>query len=463
MSGKLWGGRFVEEIDTTFQDLNSCINIDTKMFYEDIQASIAYAKALQGAELLSEKEEQDITKALQEICKEWEQNRFVLKDSDEDIHTANERRLKELIGDTASKLHTGRSRNDQVATDIKLWLRSGIQKLKKQILDFIQGTKIRAKDEISVIMPGYTHLQRAQPIRLSHWLLSHTWNFKADYERLDELYKRVNIMPLGSGALAGNPFTIDRNVLARNLEFEGITPNSLQAVGDRDYIAEFLFWASLTAVHLSRLAEDLILYSSQEFYFITLHESYCSGSSLMPQKKNPDSLELIRGKAGYIFGQCCGFMMVLKGLPSSYSKDLQEGKEMIFNVYEHIERMLKVASGVIKTMKVNEKACRRVLSPDMLATDVAHYLVRKGVPFREAHHITGQIITEAEKNGKSIQEMELSELQCFSDKFCDDIREVWDYESSVEQYQAEGGTSFNGVLQQLQHIGFWLEEVKSKA
>ncbi|XP_039302357.1 argininosuccinate lyase isoform X3 [Solenopsis invicta] len=300
---KLWGGRFTEDVDPDFHNLNSSINIDKRMYAEDIQGSVAYARALCKINLLSEKELQIMNAAFNQIKDEWDSNKFIINHEDEDVHSANERRLSELIGDVAKKLHTGRSRNDQTITDTKLWLRKSIDRLLLRVKNFIEILIIRAEQDMDVLMPGYTHMQRAQPIRWSQWLLSYAWYMKQDLERLLEVRKRVNILPLGSGAIAGNPFPIDRQFLAIELGFDEITQNSMHAVGDRDFVAEFLFWSSLSTVHLSRFCEDLIMYNTQEFNFIKFADKYSTGSSLMPQKRNPDCMELIRGKTGTILGK----------------------------------------------------------------------------------------------------------------------------------------------------------------
>jgi argininosuccinate lyase len=302
-NNKLWGGRFTESTDANLEKLNSSINFDKRMFAEDIEGSKAYASALEKINLLSEQETSLICDGLDKVKIEWEKNVFETKHGDEDIHTANERRLQEIIGEPASKLHVGRSRNDQVVTDMKLWLRTHLKELGNTVRSLIKVIVDRSSHEVDIMMPGYTHLQRAQPVRWSHYLLSHAWNLKKDCDRLDDILKLINVMPLGSGALAGNPFNVDRISLAKALGFDSVTKNSMHAVGDRDFIAEFLFWASMVGIHLSRLAEDLILYSSKEFEFVTIDDSYSTGSSLMPQKRNPDSLELIRGIGGSLFGQ----------------------------------------------------------------------------------------------------------------------------------------------------------------
>ncbi|XP_017774312.1 PREDICTED: argininosuccinate lyase [Nicrophorus vespilloides] len=455
-SHKLWGGRFKSSTDHQLEQLNASIHVDRRMYAEDIVASQAYAKTLNSIQLLTNDETSKICTGLDQVKQEWDEGSFNIV-NDEDIHSANERRLKEIIGEPATKLHMGRSRNDQVATDMKLWLRGALKKLDEKLRNLIEVMVNRARDEIDYLMPGYTHLQRAQPVRWSHWLLSHAWNFKSDCEKIKDLLKRVNVMPLGSGALAGNPFDIDRNLLAHNLGFSDLTQNSMQAVGDRDYIAEFLFWASLTGIHLTRLSEDLIIYSSKEFNFVEIHDSFSTGSSLMPQKRNPDSLELIRGVGGGLFGQCCSFMMVLKSLPSTYNKDLQGDKEAMFSSFDKMISILDVASGTLESLKVNASNCHEALSFDMLATDLAYYLVRKSVPFREAHHIAGKVVSAAEARGVEMYDLTLEELKTISKHFDADVAKVWNYVNSVEQYEAIGGTAKNSVLQQIQTLDYWLE------
>ncbi|RZC35125.1 argininosuccinate lyase, partial [Asbolus verrucosus] len=447
---KLWGGRFSEATDTSLEKLNSSINFDKRMYAEDIEGSKAYAEALKKIKLLNDEETGLICDGLDKIKIEWDKNMFVTKDGDEDIHTANERRLKEIIGEPATKLHVGRSRNDQVVTDMKLWLRTHLKELDNTVKSLVKVIVNRSANEIDIMMPGYTHLQRAQPVRWSHYLLSHGWNLKKDCDRLDDILKLINVMPLGSGALAGNPFSVDRSALATSLGFQSVTQNSMQAVGDRDFIAEFLFWASMVGIHLSRLAEDLILYSSKEFEFVTIDDSYSTGSSLMPQKRNPDSLELIRGIGGSLFGQCCSFMMVLKSLPSTYNKDLQYDKEAMFTTFDKLRSILEVATGTVKTLKINQDKCKNALSFEMLATDVAYYLVRKGVAFREAHYVAGRVVAEAERKGVSICDLTLEELKNISPSFGIDIGKVWNYENSIEQYQAVGGTAKTSVLKQIE-------------
>ncbi|XP_008583246.1 PREDICTED: argininosuccinate lyase [Galeopterus variegatus] len=440
-SGKLWGGRFVGAVDPVMEKFNSSITYDRHLWEVDVQGSKAYSRGLEKAGLLTKAEMDQILQGLDKVAEEWAQGTFKLHPSDEDIHTANERRLKELIGETAGKLHTGRSRNDQVVTDLRLWMRQNCSSLSVLLWELIRTMVDRAEAERDILFPGYTHLQRAQPIRWSHWILSHAVALTRDSERLLEVQKRINVLPLGSGAIAGNPLGVDRELLRRELNFGAITLNSMDATSERDFVAEFLFWASLCMTHLSRMAEDLILYGTKEFSFVQLSDAYSTGSSLMPQKKNPDSLELIRSKAGRVFGRCAGLLMTLKGLPSTYNKDLQEDKEAVFEVSDTMSAVLQVATGVISTLQVRAENMAQALSPDMLATDLAYYLVRKGMPFRQAHEASGKAVFMAETKGVALNQLSLQELQTISPLFSGDVGRVWDYGHSVEQYDALGGTA----------------------
>jgi argininosuccinate lyase len=458
MSTKLWGGRFTGATDPLMEQFQDSIGFDKRLWRADIQASQAYARALARIRILTEAEAQQIVSGLDEVAAEWAAGTFVLKAGDEDIHTANERRLTELIGAVAGKLHTGRSRNDQVATDTRLWLRGEIGLLRGYLAQLIGITLERAADEIDLLMPGYTHLQPAQPVRWSHWLLSHASMWQRDMQRLDDLLARVNLLPLGSGALAGHAFAIDRAALAADLGFAGVTPNSLDGVSDRDFIAEFLFWAGLTMVHLSRLGEDLVIYSSREFGFVTIADAYSTGSSLMPQKKNPDALELLRGKAGRVVGDLTGLLVTLKGLPSTYNKDLQEDKEPLFDAVDTLNGALQIACGVISTLIPNALRLRAALASEMLATDLADYLVRKGVPFRETHHVAGAAVALAEQRGIELAALTVADLQGLHPAFDEDVIQVWDFEQSVERRDAEGGTSRRAVLAQIAQLRTWLAE-----
>lgn len=350
---RLWGGRFNAKSDPIMDEFNKSIHYDRRLYKVDIVGSQAYARALARKGILSQEEEESIIKGLDQVKEEWETGIFKIMPADEDIHSANERRLSEIIGSTGGKLHTGRSRNDQVATDTRLWLREQCEKLIADMHKMIELFVQRAEDDVDVIFPGYTHLQRAQPIRWSHWLLSYAWRFKSDAERLSQLKDRFNLLPLGSGALAGNPFELDRLEIAKELGFSGVIQNSLVGVSDRDFIIEFLFWASMTMLHISQISEDLILWSTAEFGFVQLHECYTTGSSLMPQKKNPDSPELLRGKSGRVFGKLAGFMMTVKGLPSSYNKDMQEDKEPLFDAADTLNSCIPLMGSIIHTLTVS--------------------------------------------------------------------------------------------------------------
>ncbi|XP_062867408.1 argininosuccinate lyase isoform X2 [Trichomycterus rosablanca] len=439
------------------EKFNASIAYDQRMWDADIRGSKAYVKALHKAKLVTQEEMKQIQEGLTKVYGEWSSGTFQIKPGDEDIHTANERRLKELIGEAAGKLHTGRSRNDQVVTDMRIWLRDSITTLKGNAIELLNTMVERAAAEIDFLFPGYTHMQRAQPIRWSHWILSHAVALSRDVEQLEEIGRRVNVLPLGSGAIAGNPFNIDRELLQKELDFDGISINSMDATGQRDFVAEFLFWGSMCLMHLSRMAEDLLLYSTKEFSFISLSDAYSTGSSLMPQKKNADSLELIRSKAGRVFGRCAGFLMTLKGLPSTYNKDLQEDKEAMFDTYDTLHAVLQVATGVMSTLEVNQKVMEAALSPDMLATDLAYYLVRKGMPFREAHSCSGKAVYLAESKGIQLNQLTVDDLRTASPLFDSDVSSVWDYQSSVEQYSAHGGTAKSSVTAQVEHMRTWLK------
>ncbi|XP_068600198.1 argininosuccinate lyase [Brachionichthys hirsutus] len=457
---KLWGGRFVGKTDPIMEKFNASIGYDRRMWDADVKGSKAYVKALEKAQLVTTDEMNQILRGLDQVWEEWSKGEFVTRPGDEDVHTANERRLKELIGAPAGKLHTGRSRNDQVATDMRMWLRDAISTLTEHAVQLISTMVERAAIEIDVLFPGYTHMQRAQPIRWSHWILSHAVALSRDAEQLQEIKRRVNVLPLGSGAIAGTPFDIDRELLRKELNFDDISLNSMDATGQRDFVVEFLFWASLCLTHLSKMAEDLILYSTKEFSFITLSDAYSTGSSLMPQKKNPDSLELIRGKAGRVFGRCAGFMMTMKGLPSTYNKDLQEDKEAMFDCYDTALDVLQVTAGVVSTLKINQREMEAALSPEMLATDLAYYLVRKGVPFREAHGISGKAVFYAESKNISLNKLTVEDLSTISPLFGSDVASVWDYGNSVEQYRAPGGTAKSSVSAQVNHLRAWMKKLE---
>ncbi|KAJ6443162.1 argininosuccinate lyase [Purpureocillium lavendulum] len=447
----LWGGRFTGGLDPLMVKYNESIYFDRVLYKQDILGSIAFARANAKAGIISQDEFQEIERGLREVEKEWEAGKFVIVPGvDEDIHTANERRLGEIIGkQVAGKLHTGRSRNEQVVCDMRMWLRDELRQIEGHLVAFLRVVAARAEQEIDLVMPGYTHLQRAQPIRWSHWLLSYGLAFAADLERLREVISRVNRNPLGCGALAGNPFGLDRDMITKELGFDGLLWNSMGGVADRDFVTETLQWGSMLMQHVSRWAEDLIIYSTAEFGFVRLADAYSTGSSLMPQKKNPDSLELLRGKSGRAFGHMAGFMMTQKGLPSTYNKDLQESVEPMLDHVKTVSDSIQIANGVLATLTTNADKMRAALDPFMLATDVADYLVRKGVPFRETHHISGRCVAKSEETGIPMNELSYEQMKAIDPRFEEDIAEAFNYDTSVERRSAKGGTSKSSVMEQI--------------
>ncbi len=445
----LWGGRFADRPDDLMRRFGDSIGFDIRLWDADVTASMAYAKALARVGIIDEDERYALLEGLARVRTEFADGEFLAQPDDEDIHTAIERRLGELVGRVAGKLHTGRSRNDQVTTDTRLYLREQIARLRQQLAQLQRAIVDRAKAHIDLLMPGYTHLQPAQPVRFSHWLLSFFWMLQRDRDRLEGLTRRVNVLPLGAGALSGNPFGIDQAYLARELGFEAVALNSMDIVSDRDYLVEFLSWASLTQIHLSRLAEDLILYSSREFGFMEIADAYATGSSLMPQKKNADSLELIRGKTGRVVGDLVSILMVLKGLPTTYNKDLQEDKEALFDTIDTLTMTLPIASGIIETLVVHPERMQAALTDEMLATELADYLVRKGVPFREAHHMVGQVVQKALAQGAGLRDLLLSDYQEVSRLFDRDLMRSLSFEQAVERRDSVGGTARASLETQL--------------
>jgi argininosuccinate lyase len=431
------------------RQFNDSLRFDVRLWAVDLDGSVAYARALARAGVISEEEAASLQAGLAAIKVEFSQKRFEFKSGDEDIHTAVERRLAELTGDLAGKLHTGRSRNDQVATDTRLWLKQKIVQLRDEIKGLQLALISRAEEHIDVIMPGYTHLQQAQPVRLSHWLLSYGWMFQRDRERLDDLTARVDVLPLGSGALSGNPFDLDRHFLAEALGFSAISANSMDAVSDRDYILEFLSWAAILQIHLSRLAEDLIIYSSREFGFVEIDDAFATGSSLMPQKKNADSLELLRGKTGRMVGALTGLLTTLKGQPSTYNKDSQEDKEPLFDAVDTLKMTLPMATGVIVTLKVDPTRIYEAMDSTMLATELADYLVEKGMPFREAHHLVGTIVQHALAIDQPLNSFPLAAYQQFSTLFDRDVHEWLTFTRAADRRESLGGTGKVAVEHQI--------------
>jgi argininosuccinate lyase len=447
---KLWGGRFDKATDSLLHQFNASLSFDVRLYNEDITGSIAWTRGLARAGVLTEDETNEIVVGLNQVRAELANKTFAFHPADEDIHTAVERRLTELIGPVGGKLHTGRSRNDQVATDLRLYLLKEMAVLDQALVQLAGATIEKAEAHLKVIMPGYTHLQQAQPLLFSHWLMSFFWKFQRDRERLADMEKRASTLPLGAGALAGNPLGIDRRSLAAELNFATVAENSIDAVSDRDFIVEFLAWAALLQIHLSGLAEDLVIWSSREFGFVEVDDAYATGSSLMPQKKNPDSLELIRGKSGRMLGHLVGLLTTLKGLPSTYNKDLQEDKEALFDALDTLALELPIVTGVIHTLKVNGARMAAALDDGSLSTDLADYLVRSGVPFRQSHHLVGQVVRRADELGVSLKELDLADYQAIHPNFGQDVYSVLSFQASVEARDAEGGTAPSAVKNQIE-------------
>ena len=438
----LWGGRFTEKPDETFAEFNRSFGFDVRLLEADVRASIAHAHGLRGAGVLTEDEAETVTGSLRTLLGLAAEDRAYLELDSEDVHSFIESRLVELAGDLGKKLHTGRSRNDQVATAFRLWLREEIAALQSDIRH-LQAALIAAAERYShAVLPGYTHLQRAQPIMWAHWCLAYVEMLDRDIDRLNDVSKRVNVLPLGSAALAGTSFNIDREAVARELGFTGVSRNSLDAVSDRDFAVEFAGACSLVMVHLSRLAEDLIIYATTEFGFITLSDAVSTGSSLMPQKKNPDALELIRGKAGRVFGHHAGMLATMKGLPLAYNKDMQEDKEAVFDTVDTTRVCLKVSAIVLNNLSVNEGRCRAAAVQGYLnATELADYLVKKGVPFRTAHDTTGRIVLAAIEHGRELHEMPLEEMRKLSEHIEADVFPALALEQTIGSKAQIGGTS----------------------
>jgi len=440
---KLWGGRFQGEANGTFVEFNNSFHFDVRLLEADIRASVAHADGLKAAGVLTEGEADKIGRGLAKLAKMITKDSSILDSVDaEDVHSFIEAKLVEMIGDTGKKLHTGRSRNDQVATAFRLWLRDEIVAVDKRVSDVQRALVEIAEQHSKAVLPGYTHLQKAQPVLWAHWCLAYFEMFARDRERLSQVAKRINVMPLGSAALAGTSFNIDRNAVAKSLGFGSVSANSLDAVSDRDFAIEFVGACSLVMVHLSRLAEDLIIYCSNEFGFVTLSDAVSSGSSLMPQKKNPDSLELIRGKAGRIFGHHAGLLATMKGLPLAYNKDMQEDKEAVFDTVDTVKICLHVAAIVLDNCAVNEDRTREAATRGHLnATELADYLVKRGVPFRIAHEAVGKAVLFGIGKGKELHELTLDELRKISAKIDKDVYKALSLEQTLASKNAVGGTS----------------------
>lgn len=455
----LWGGAFSLPSDDDMRRLNDSISFDQRLYKQDITGSMAYARALADIGVISDEEAQTITQGLEQVLAEFDSGTFVLA-GDEDIHTAVERRLGELVGAVGGKLHTGRSRNDQIATDFRLWVRDALAEIDAQLGALQSALIAQGEAHVDTLMPGYTHLQPAQPITAGHWLMSFFWMLARDRDRLADCAKRASESPLGSGALAGTPFMIDRAALAQALGFARPTANSLDGVSDRDFAAEALFTMALTAVHLSRFAEDVVLFSNPAFGYITLDDRYSTGSSLMPQKRNADPMELTRGKVGRLIGGLAGLLTMLKGLPTGYNKDLQEDKVPVFDAFDQLTLLLPVVTAVVHTLQLNPARMRAALVEEMLSTDLADYLVKKGMPFRQAHHAAGQAVRAAQNAGVPLSQVGLDALREISPLFEADVDTVFDFAASAAARRAYGGTAPDAVREQIDAAKQWMAQFR---
>jgi argininosuccinate lyase len=454
----LWAGRYEAAAAESVRRLNDSLPFDRRLYASDIACSIAYARALARAGVILSAEADQIAAGLEQVRAEFESGAFIPAPGDEDIHTAVERRLAELIGPAAGKLHTGRSRNDQVATDMRHWQAAAIGRIVALVMALQRALLAQATNHVETLMPGYTHMRAAQPITVAHWLMSTFWMLSRDVVRWEAARDATLTSTLGSGALAGTPYAIDREALAESMGFTRISANSLDAVADRDFVVGFVYIAALMMVHLSRFAEDVILFSSPAFGFLRLDERYTTGSSLMPQKQNPDVLELTRGKAGRIAGHLCGLLNTLKGLPTGYNKDLQEDKEPLFDTADTLETLLPALIGVVETLIFDPPRMRAALDEGMLATDLADYLVARGMPFREAHGLVGRAVRRALELGVPLSALPLEEYQTISPAFGEDCYTVFDFEAAVARRRSPGGTAPEAVRTQIAQAEAWLAE-----
>ncbi len=456
---QLWGSRFSKPLDKKTNDFNSSLSFDYILYKYDIKGSIAHTKMLSEQNIITNDEKEKIVNALNEILSEIDEGKIQFDFEYEDIHTFIEKLLVDKIGDTGKKVHTARSRNDQVALDIRLYLKDEIKNIQKLLIKLIETLISIQEDNLETLMPGYTHLQRAQATTLSHHTGAYVEMFKRDKSRLDDVYSRVNILPLGACALAGTPHNINRYKTAEYLNFGDICLNSMDAVSDRDFIIETLSSLSILMTHISRMAEEIIIWSSFEFKFIELDDSYSTGSSIMPQKKNPDIMELLRGKTGRVFGSLINILTVMKGLPLAYNKDMQEDKEPLFDSINTVKNSLSIIPDVIKTMKINKDNMLNALKQGFIdATDVADYLVKKNVSFRDAHNISGNIVSYCIKENKTIQDLKTDEFKSFSPLFEDDIHFAIDFKNSINAKKVIGSPSIEAMKKVIEINKNWLKD-----
>lgn len=458
---KLWGGRFEKNTDKLVDEFNSSINFDKRLYKQDIMGSIAHAEMLGKQNIIPIEDSKKIVRGLEEILNEIESGKIEFNISNEDIHMNIESLLTQRIGDAGRRLHTARSRNDQVALDIRLYIIDEIKRIKELILELIETLIDISNKNTDTILPGYTHLQRAQPITLAHHMLAYISMFKRDYERLEDGLKRVNLSPLGSCALATTSFDIDRELVAKKLGFDGITINSIDSVSERDFVIELCFVVSLIMMHLSRFCEEIILWSSSEFSFIELDDAYSTGSSIMPQKKNPDIAELIRGKTGRVYGDLMALLTIMKGIPLAYNKDMQEDKESVFDAIDTVKKCISIFIPMLETTKINkDKMLNAAKKGFTNATDLADYLVSKGLSFREAHEVSGRIVRLCIHDNKTLEDVTLEEYKAESGLFDNDVYEKIDIKNCVEARKVYGGPSSTSTKKVLSEIKDWLGRQK---
>lgn len=449
-SDKLWGGRFGKSTEKLMEKFNASIGFDQRLYKVDIEGSRAQTQALTRIGVLTEDERDQVLGGLDQVEQELDAGELPLTDDLEDIHMAIEKRLIELVGDAGAKIHTGRSRNDQVALDERLYLRQAVEETVQRVEHLMQVLLASAEKHVDVILPGYTHVQQAQPIRFAHYAMSLFWMLERDRGRFVDCWSRANAMPLGSGALAGSAYPVDREFVRETLGFDRVTDNSIDAVSDRDYYLEFLSAGAILMGHLSRFCEDLIVWSSSEFGFVELDDAFSTGSSMMPQKKNPDSLELVRGKTGRVYGNLMSLLTVMKAIPLTYAKDMQEDKEPFFDTVDTLHISLDVFAGAWETMTVKGERMAEALDGMILATDLADYLVRKGVPFRTCHRIVGELVRTALDRGVRLEELDLDTLRAASGAFEDDVQTVLSPTQSTAQRNLYGGTGRDSVMKQIE-------------
>ena len=446
MSKTAWGGRFEEELDQLALRYSASVDVDRRLAPQDIRGSIAHVRMLAKVGVVSSAEADQIVAGLETLAARIEAGEFVWRDEREDVHMNIEATLAEEIGPVAGKLHTARSRNDQVATDMRLWVRDAIDQTRARLDRFLAVLAVRAAESVELLMPGYTHLQRAQPVRMAHHLLAWAEMLERDHERLGDARRRVNRSPLGAAALASTTFPLDREMTAAALGFEEVLRNSLDAVGDRDFLVETVGALANCAVHLSRVAEELVLWSSQEFAFVEMSDAYATGSSIMPQKKNPDMAELARGKTGRVVGDLVSLIVMLKGLPLAYNRDMQEDKQPVFDAFDTVDDTLDVLAGAIATMSFRDDKMRAALREGFVdATEIADWLAARGMPFREAHHVTGRLVGRCVSEGKVLSELSLDELREESELFDESVFQALEMETAVERRQVLGGPAKSQV------------------